>query len=62
MEFFFYPQTKKKKSKKLNLFLIFFILLQTLISHFLSTNFEKKTFPPPKICAQKVTKLCSKKK
>jgi hypothetical protein len=43
-------------------FLNFFLLLVGFSTHFLSTNFWGKNVFFPKICAQKVAKLCSKKK
>jgi hypothetical protein len=41
-------------------FIVFFFTAE--FNHFLMRNFGRKNIFSPKICAQKVTKLCSKKK
>ena len=61
---FFYPPPNVKKCRKKKRTFFFEFCFTAEFSHFLITHFGGKNIPPPQknICAQKVTKLCSKKK
>jgi hypothetical protein len=61
-KFFFIPPIAKNKKKDQNYFCFNLFFFTAAFSDFLSTNVWKKKYLPPNICAQKVTKLCSKKK